>query len=92
MATEEASSLLERARSKLKGRRPSCSVQTLLDDHSDPQLRELLDNTGRTKSGEKRGEGLNYSVTAETINEAFNLKIDGATISRHLAGKCACNP
>ena len=84
----EASDLLEQARERSKSKFPICIINTLLK--SNPEVQELLDNTGRNEDNEPRGEGFLYSVAAEVINETYGLKLDYQPVSRHIRGKCGC--
>ena len=88
-----APSLLSTALLKIKDRGPRCSIKVLLAQHPNDGIAELLDNTGKDKGNQPRGRGLPYSVTAETLSDAYRkgeTPLDGATVSRHILGKCSC--
>jgi hypothetical protein len=84
----EAPSLLDLALSKRRGPPSRCTIARVLSTHPDlaPQITELLDN-----SGEGNGQGLSYTVSADTLSAAVKEKIDGHTISRHNRRRCACS-
>jgi hypothetical protein len=90
-----APSLLDAALFKIKDKGPQCSIKTLLVQYPDKagEIAELLANTGKDKNNQPRGRGLPFSVAAETLSDGFRrgqTPLDGATISRHINGRCSC--
>ena len=89
MTAEEVTpgSLLELARTRKRLRGGLCTLRKLIV--SKPELgadiQELLDNTG------DRGDRIPYATAAEVIGETFQTKLEGATVSRHVNGRCACS-
>jgi hypothetical protein len=93
VAAEEASvSLLELARTKVRRKGPQCSILTLIYSHPDRrnEIHELLDNSGKDEDDQPRGDGLPYSVAAETLSTMGSGKVLGDTVSRHIRGRCGC--
>ena len=64
---------------------PPCSVKLLLEQKADraDEIRELLAVTGSQ---------VPYVVASETLNEALDVIVNPATLSRHVRRKCGCEP
>jgi len=78
--------LLDAARARVAKRGPTCTVGMLLE--SNPARRveidELIANAGADRP-------VPYTIAAVLLSEEFQVKIRGATLSRHAQGACACH-
>lgn len=78
-------SLLDDARRRVKRAGPSCKIKVIAEAHAD-RADEVADLLAAVP------ESIPFTVAADTLSEAFDLSVKPDSVSRHVRGKCGCEP